>query len=57
MDAGAVFSIALPLLFLTISEVTTQPEGARHFIGKNALRPALCQTLDCTLKATKVPGT
>jgi hypothetical protein len=37
--------------------VTTQTEGARHFIDRNAPRPGRCQTPDYVLKAAKVPGT
>jgi hypothetical protein len=33
--------------------VTTQPEGARHFIDRNALRPGRYQTPDYALKAAK----
>jgi hypothetical protein len=33
------------------------PQGARHFIDKNALCPLRCQTPDYALKAARVPGT
>jgi hypothetical protein len=39
------------------SGLAVQPEGARHFIDRNALRPGRCQTPDYALKAAKVPGT
>jgi hypothetical protein len=37
--------------------VTTQPEGARHFIDRNALRPRRYRMPHYALKVAKVPGT
>jgi hypothetical protein len=52
-----VFVIQTSQSRIYLSFVPTQPEGARHFIDRNALCPSRDQTPDYALKAAKVPGT